>query len=149
MNALVFTVESHRYAVPLAQVGEVVQAVHVRLTDYPSMVAEGFVNVRGEVVPVIALRTRFGHPPRAVQPSEFFILVRAGSRRVVLRSDSLPALAHIPPLSSHEHDALGRASAGVVPMSDGLAFFQDLDQFLSTEDEVVIDLMMLQQRQLA
>ena len=136
MNALLFTIDEQRCALPLAQVVEVVPAVNVQaLPDAPSMM-EGVVNVRGEILPVLAVRARMGLAPRAVHASEYFILVRAKTRRVIVRSDTTPeivALSGVPDLGLESVD---RALAGVRPLPDGLALFHDVDAFMAARDDV-------------
>lgn len=57
---LTFTLRSETFAVPVAQVREILD--HVPLTRVPQMpvFVAGVINLRGRVVPVIDLRLRFG-----------------------------------------------------------------------------------------
>lgn len=136
MNALLFTIDARRCALPLVQVVEVMPAVNVQaLPDTPSMM-EGVVNVRGEILPVLAVRARMGLAPRAVHASEYFILVRAKTRCVIVRSDTTPeivALSDVPDLGLESVD---RALAGVRPLADGLALFHDVDAFMVIEADL-------------
>jgi purine-binding chemotaxis protein CheW len=133
MNALLFTIDGWRCALPLAQVVEVVPAVNVQaLPDPPSMV-EGVVNVRGEILPVLAVRARMGLAPRAVHASEYFILVRATRGRVILRSDTTPEIVALSDAPDSGMESVDRALAGVRPLPDGIALFHDVDAFMATE----------------
>ena len=140
-DVLLFTIEARRYAVPLRQVAEVVPAVAVHALPHAPAIVEGIVNVRGEILPVLSLRARMGHPIRAVLPSEYFILVTARARRIILRSDTVPELVVLPSMTDADTggDAVDRAIAGVLPLSDGIALFQDMDQFMAADDRAAID----------
>lgn len=138
MQALTFTIDARRYAIPLANVAEVVPAVNVHdLPNAPSIV-EGAVNVRGEILPVLALRAKLGHESRPVGPTEYFILVRARARRAIVRSDSTPLIASLPDAVETGDEPVGRAIAGVIPLQDGLALFHDLDAFIDAVDDGVL-----------
>ena len=140
-DALLFTIEARRYAVPLRQVAEVVPAVSVHALPHAPAIVEGVVNVRGDILPVLSLRSRMGHPIRAVLPSEYFILVTAQARRVILRSDTVPELAVLPSMTGGDAggDAVDRAITGVLPLAEGIALFHDIDQFMAADDRAAID----------
>ncbi|CAN5384024.1 N/A [soil metagenome] len=134
-DALLFTIDSARYAIPLRDVAEVVPAVNVlALPDAPPIV-EGVVNVRGEIVPVLSLRARLGHPPQATRSSEYFILVNARARRVIVRSDTSPEIVSLPEVKDPGNEDVERALAGVLPLPNGIAMFQDINRFITADVE--------------
>lgn len=138
-DALLFTIDAARYAIPLRDVAEVVPAVNIStLPDAPPIV-EGVVNVRGEIIPVLALRSRLGHPARATGISEYFILVNASTRRVIVRSDSTPEIVTLPAIETVSEEPVDRALAGVLPLPGGIAVFQDIDRFIAAEDEPTLN----------
>ena len=138
-DALLFTIDAARYAIPLRDVAEVVPAVKVlALPDAPAIV-EGVVNVRGEIVPVLSLRSRLGHAPRAPAVTEYFILVHARSRRVIVRSDTSPEIVSLPDLEAPGEEEVDRALAGVLPLPSGIAMFQDINRFIAPDDEPSLD----------
>jgi purine-binding chemotaxis protein CheW len=138
-DALLFTIEAARYAIPLRDVGEVVSAVNIlALPDAPAIV-EGVVNVRGEIVPVLSLRSRLGHPSRPIAASEYFILVNARHRRVILRSDTTPEIVSLPEMETPRDEPVERALAGVLPLPNGVAMFQDINRFITADDEPALE----------
>ncbi|MDQ2667816.1 MAG: chemotaxis protein CheW [Gemmatimonadota bacterium] len=138
-DALLFTIDATRYAIPLRDVAEIVSAVKVQvLPDAPAIV-EGVVNVRGTIVPVLSLRARLGHPPRSPDVTEFFILVNARSRRVIVRSDTSPEIVNLPDIQPGGEEEVDRALAGVLPLLNGIAMFQDIDRFMASDDELSLN----------
>ncbi len=135
MHALLFTVDKRRCAIRLADVSEVVSAVEVLPLPNAPAIVEGVVNVRGDIVPVLALRSRMGRPSRAVSETEYFIIARARDRRVILRSDTTPEIVTLAAPSPAEGSDVGRALAGVVPLADGLALIHDVDDVLAAADD--------------
>jgi purine-binding chemotaxis protein CheW len=85
--ALVFEVGGQRYALPAADVHELVRAVAVQPLPGAPAVIEGIINLRGDLVAVLNLRARFRLPPRDPRPSDHFILAEAEGRRLALRVD--------------------------------------------------------------
>jgi purine-binding chemotaxis protein CheW len=135
MDVLLFTIDARRIAIPLRQVMEVLLAVNVmNLYDAPNII-EGVVNVRGAVLPVLALRARMGHPPRDVRASDYFIIVRTSTRDVILVSDTTPEIVALESAPEEDTRNLQRAHGGVLPLADGLALFQDLDAFMAAGDD--------------
>lgn len=141
-EVLLFTLASQRYAVPSADVRELVRAA--RLTPLPRApdVVEGLLNLRGELLPVLDLRRRFRLPPRPLSPSEHFIVTRAGHRTVVLRVDRAEGLLALEP------DALDTTPqalpgvgyvAGALKLPDGLVLVHDLATFLSEAESLALD----------
>jgi purine-binding chemotaxis protein CheW len=92
MMLVAFTIDEHRYALPLAAVERVVSAVEVTsVPDAPRALA-GIVDMHGEIVPVIDLRRRFGLPERAMKLSDQLIVTRNAQRRVAVIADNVTAV---------------------------------------------------------
>jgi purine-binding chemotaxis protein CheW len=88
-NLVGFTVGTVRYAIDIGAVSEIVNPMgSVELPHAPEVVV-GVVEHRGEVVPVVDLRRRFGLPPRDVDRRTKWVLVRTTSGTVGLVVDSV------------------------------------------------------------
>lgn len=141
-EVLLFTLESQRYALPSADVRELVRAA--RLTPLPRApdVVEGLLNLRGELLPVLDLRRRFRLPPRPLSPNDHFIVGQAGARRVVLRVDRAEGLLALEPgaldTTPRELPGVGYV-AGAVKLPDGLVLVHDLRTFLSEAESLALD----------
>jgi len=136
--ALVFLVESQRFAVPATGVDCVTRAVALTpLPNAPAIVV-GLVNIRGEVLPVASLRRRSGLPDRSLRASDYFIVARTPQRIVVLIADGIVGLLPFQPddFAPAEEILTGLAHvAGVLKDADGMILIQDLERFLSLEEE--------------
>ena len=131
---LEFRLDSNRYALRVGDVVEIVRAAAItRLPDAPAIV-EGVIDLRGQLVPVLNLRARFGHPPRALDPSEHFIVASAGERTVAIRAEEAKSVARVDEgdINSLSHAVPhGRHVAGVVQTEEGLVLIHDLAGFLT------------------
>lgn len=141
-EVLLFTLEGQRYALPSADVRELVRAARLTALPHAPAVVEGLLNLRGELLPVLDLRRRFRLPPRPLSPLDHFIVVRAGARTVVLRVDRAEGLLSLEPGSwdgaPGELPGVGYV-AGAVKLPDGLVLVHDLKTFLSEAEALALD----------
>lgn len=142
IELLEFRLDFHRYALRIGDVVEIVRAAAItRLPEAPAIV-EGLIDLRGHLVPVLDLRARFGLPSRALDPTEHFIIARAGERTVAIRADEAKDVTRV---NRADIDSLARAVphgrhvAGVVKTDQGLVFIHDLAGFLTQAEAEHLD----------
>ena len=141
-EVLVFEVGGQKYALPTADVRELVRAVAITPLPGAPAVIEGVVNVRGCVLPVLDVRARFRLPPKPLGLSDQFIVASAGARGVILRVDRATHLALVDAASIQDPETLGAGSAyvaGVARLEDGLLLIHDLTTFLSAAEAGSLD----------
>jgi purine-binding chemotaxis protein CheW len=141
MEVLVFELSGIRYALPAADIGELVRAVTVIPLPKGPPVVEGIINVRGRVVPVLDVRARFQLPSKAASPTDHLILARAGERLVAIRVDRALGLARLEPADIEDaRTALPGADyvIGVAKLPDGLVLIHDLRTFLSAAEAATL-----------
>jgi purine-binding chemotaxis protein CheW len=139
---VVFLLGDRRYALHLSAVERVVRMVDITpLPRAPSIVL-GVINVRGQVIPVVNARRRFRLPEREITLTDQLVVARTARRLVALVADAATDVIACP-----ERDLIAAARIlpevgyvqGVVKLKDGLVLIHDLDQFLSMEEERVLD----------
>jgi purine-binding chemotaxis protein CheW len=121
---LIFTLDDQRYAVSTACVQELVRAV--RSVSVPNSLdgIEGVIDLHGQVVPVIDLRSNLGLPPKPPQPTEHLIILRTATRIIAIRADNANDVRQVEPEMVQEiPDAFN--GAGIVRMPDGLVMVLD------------------------
>jgi purine-binding chemotaxis protein CheW len=139
---VVWSLDTQRYALPLAAVERVVRVVALTpLPDAPSIVC-GIVNIQGSPVPVIDTRARFGISQRAILLSDQMLIARMRKRRVALLVDAVEGLLRQPDQTMVEAEAIVPGMgcvAGVAKLPDGMILIHDLDRCLSLEEEAVLE----------
>jgi purine-binding chemotaxis protein CheW len=116
----------------------------VEITPLPKSpnIVLGLVNVHGEVIPVLNIRKRFRLPEREAELGDQLIIARTARRLVALVVDTVSDVLALPSgelvapesiLPQMEH------VEGVVKLDDGLVFIQDLDKFLSLDEEQALE----------
>lgn len=136
-----FLLGSDRFALPCARVREIVTAVAVQSLPKGPRIVEGVVNVRGTVVPVLDVRSRFRHEPRALHHDQHFILAHTRGRLVALRVDRAVDVITVDASAIRPASVVPGVDhvAGIAAVDDGLVVIQDLDRFLALEEAAAMD----------
>jgi purine-binding chemotaxis protein CheW len=142
MHLVTFQIDGQQFALPLAAVTRIVQAVEVTTLPCAPPAVVGVINVAGKIVAVYNVRRRFGLAERQIRLDDEFLLAKAISRDValiidlatdVIECDSasvVPLEPVVPELESFQ---------GVVKLDNGLALIHDLEKFLSPAEAHVLD----------
>ena len=133
-----FSIDGLCLALPLEKAERVIPAVEVtQLPKAPDAVL-GVINLGGRVIPVFDLRKRFGLPEKELLP-ENRLIIAAGSRRTVaIVADDVKGVIEAGPewvASSGEVLSGLTHVKGVLKTESGMLVIQDIDSFLSIEEE--------------
>ena len=79
VTLVVFQMDEQRYALPLSNVERIIRMVEIAASGQGDMI--GTINVGGENIPVIDLRSRFGLPGREKNIHDQIIIAAASNRR--------------------------------------------------------------------
>ncbi|MCS6797228.1 MAG: chemotaxis protein CheW [Myxococcota bacterium] len=137
-NFVGFVVGEVVYALDIHRVREILQPLPVVPLPHAPPVLLGVADHRGEVVPVLDLRRRFGLPPAADgDRRRKWIVVRAGTRGVALVVDAVTDVFGGEPVGSGALPALGagdreRGIVGVQRHAGRMVFVLDVDQLAAS-----------------
>lgn len=129
-----FVVGDIAYAVPIAAVREIVNPAPLADLPHAPAVIAGVADHRGEIVPIIDLRIRFGLSPFSDPRKSKWILIEVEGRGVGLAVDRVTEVLHKaaseikPPPSLGSGDDI-RGISGVVAEDGELTFVLDVAQF--------------------
>jgi purine-binding chemotaxis protein CheW len=141
-NYILFAVAGTSYALPSQDVAHVEMVDHItRVPNAPAFV-DGVVFSRGQIVPAVNMRARFGFERAALDMSSRLLVVHHLGRSVGLLVDACREFLTLPPASIHPPgDALGGLSAqfvvGVATIDSRLIVVLGLDRLLNTTEHVV------------
>jgi purine-binding chemotaxis protein CheW len=138
VDILWFELGGGRFGLRLDDVQEVVRAVAIAPLPAAPSIVEGVIDIRGRIVPVLDVRTRFQLPSKRLELTDVFIIARLKNRTVALRVDRTGW-----PTAVREADIVADQSAlagsqltlGVARTSDGLVILHDLDAFLTSAED--------------
>jgi purine-binding chemotaxis protein CheW len=142
LQLLVFTLDAQRYALHVPVVERAIRMVEITSLPKAPGIVSGVVNFHGAVVPVLNIRSRFRLPEREPGLGDQLLIARTSRRMVALVVDSVHDVITLPLVELVEPDAILpqlEHLEGVVGLDDGMVFIQDLDAFLSLEEEQALD----------
>lgn len=137
-----FFLDDRRYALYLRVVERIIPAVEITPLPKAPKIVLGLVNIEGQIIPVLNIRTRFHLPNREIDPGDHFIIASTSRRTVALSADAVEGVIEI-----SEREVTAAADIlpaleyldGVVKLGDGMLLIHDLDRFLSLEEESGLD----------
>jgi purine-binding chemotaxis protein CheW len=139
---VVFTLDEPRYALFLSAVERVIRAVEItRLPKVPEIVL-GVINLQGQIIPVVDVRQCFHLPAREMSLDDRFIIARTSSRRVALVVNSVAGIRQLADREMVTAEQVLPCAAyirGVAKLEDNLVLICDLDQFLSFDEEQMLN----------
>lgn len=91
---ITFHLAGQTYALPLASVAEIVRFRELNRMPHMPKAVEGLLDLRGEVVPVVSLRTRLGLPPPERLETCFMLVMDLGASRAGLLVDAVASVVH-------------------------------------------------------
>jgi purine-binding chemotaxis protein CheW len=136
-HIVLFTLDEPRYALPLSAVERVVRAVEITPLPKAPEIVLGAIDAQGRVIPVVDVRKRFRLPTREMDMDDRFIIARTS-----LAVDSvigIRTLADGEVVSAEQALPFAEYLRGVAKMEDGIVLIYDLDQFLSLDEEHMLD----------
>jgi purine-binding chemotaxis protein CheW len=128
-----FLVGDVHYAVDIRRVREILRPLPVLAMPHVPPAVIGVADHRGEVVPVLELRRRFGLEPSAHDRRTKWILVDVGGRGVGLVVDTVTGVLATTDVDQRPAPVLGsgdaaRGISGVFAHDAGLLFVLDVDR---------------------
>jgi purine-binding chemotaxis protein CheW len=142
---ILFTVAGTTYALPSGEVRhmEMIDGV-TRVPNAPSFI-DGVVFSRGQIVPVVNLRVRFGFERAPFDLRTRLIVVQSGSRLIGLVVDAAREFVAIAPdLIQPPNDALagmsGRYVEGIAAIGDRLVLILNLERILNFAEVLAVGL---------
>jgi purine-binding chemotaxis protein CheW len=135
-----FAVGDVHYAIPIGKVKEIANPIAVVALPHAPHAIVGVADYRGEVVPVVDLRARFGLPTAQVTRRTKWIIVEVGGRLVALVVDSVTEVfgtggAGLRPAPTIGGDDV-RGIEGVTTHEKAMVFVLDADRFRDVADPI-------------
>ena len=139
-----FTVGAEEYGLELLRVKEVIRMRQITWLPKTPTCVKGIINLRGDVIPIVDLRERFGLAAQEQTAMTRVIVVEVARRLVGMVVDSASQVVRIPADQFEPPPTvMGEASkdfiTAVGKTGDKLIIMIDVDRILSTEEINQID----------
>ncbi len=152
LQLVAFRLQEEEFAVDIQRVREVLKITQITPLPQSLSYIEGVINLRGEVIPVVDLRKRFNIKNAQETSDSRIIIVEIDESLVGLIVDSVTEVLHI--LSSAVDPPPRRLAGtrtefikGVGKLGDRLLIVLDLEQILSSEEQVDLEQLMIEEGQ--
>jgi purine-binding chemotaxis protein CheW len=96
MQIVSFALGKEEYGVDIAQVQEINRMVAITHVPRAPHFMEGVINLRGQLIPIIDLRTRFGMPRAEQTKNTRIVVTEIGNKRVGMVVDSVSEVLRVP-----------------------------------------------------
>jgi len=134
-------VGSEEFGLDILRVQEIIR--HQQLTRVPNSpdFVDGVINLRGQVIPVIALRKRFGLDESGHDNQARIVVLEVQSMVLGFIVDSVPEVLRIPASAVVAPPRFGKVEreyvSGVAKLDDRLLILLDVDRILGSPGSVV------------
>ncbi|MBI4534194.1 MAG: purine-binding chemotaxis protein CheW [Candidatus Melainabacteria bacterium] len=144
-HLVAFSLDQQRFAIQLAVVQRVVQAVEITPLPKAPSVVMGIINVQGQVIPVLNIRKRFRLPDKDINLVDYLIIAATTKRKMAFLVDDVIGIV------AHQESDVTKATdiasgidyvEGVLRLPDGMILIHNLDEFFSFAEAKSLDLAM-------
>jgi purine-binding chemotaxis protein CheW len=139
-----FRLSTEEYGVDIAQVQEIIRLVEITHVPRAPHFMEGVINLRGQLIPIIDLRTRFAMKRAESTKSTRIVVTEIGAKRVGIVVDSVSEVLNIP--IENVEDAPEMITGvgteyiqGVGKVGERLIIMLDLTMVITTDEKKALD----------
>jgi purine-binding chemotaxis protein CheW len=138
---VLFEVAGTTYAVPSNQVQQLEMIEHITPVPNASEAVEGVVFSRGQVIPAINLRVRFGFPKIEYDVRSRLVVVHVDGRSIGLIADAAREFKRIPPEAINPPSetlsgTTGKYLEAIATLEDRLILLLNLSEVVKTAEEI-------------
>ena len=138
---VVFKLNEEEFGVEITQVKEIIKHRIVTKLPHVSSYIEGVTNLRGEVIPIICLRKRFGIHVQEVTQDTRIIIAEVNQSRIGFIVDAVTevlriAESNIEPPPSSVSGLKADYLQGVGKIEDRLLILLDVDRILTSQERI-------------
>lgn len=139
MQVVSFKLGTEEYGVDISQVQEIIRMVEITHVPRAPHFMEGVINLRGQLIPIVDLRTRFAMTREAATKATRIVVTEIGSRRVGIVVDSVSEVLDLPIEDVEEAPAMIAGVGteyiqGVGKVGDRLVILLDLTMVMSVDE---------------
>ena len=138
---VVFRLHNEEFGVEITEVREIVKPRHITRLPHVDDYIEGVTNLRGEVIPVISLRKRFGLEPQEETQDTRIMMLEVKDNMVGFIVDAVTETLRLPenaidPPPSNIAGIKADYLAGVGKLDERLLILLEVDKILSTDEQI-------------
>lgn len=137
LSLILFQVNDLQLALPVADVERVIQIVEILdMPKTPKYIC-GMINMYGEIISVLNMRTLFGLPEKETELSDKLIIVSTSNIKLALWIDEVQNLIEINATDLVKAENINYSNKhlkGLVKLETGMVLFNDVEKFLEPNE---------------
>lgn len=133
---LTFEIDNEDYGVSISNIKEIISICPITLVPETPEYLEGIINLRGDIIPVIDVRKRFGKMPREYDELTCIVVIEHDQFTIGLIVDRVKEVMYIegdnvlpPPSAKLSH--YNQFVRNIGRVGDGVKLLLDLEKFLN------------------
>ncbi|MBI1389522.1 MAG: chemotaxis protein CheW [bacterium] len=139
-----FVLHGEEYGVPILCVQEIIRYETLTRVPQSPIFVDGVLNLRGQVIPVINLRRKFGLPEQEIDKATRIVVVEVGGRVMGIVVDEVSEVLQVNPEDVSPAPPMGTQLktdfiTGMAKMNESLVILLDIDKILSSEEKVLVE----------
>jgi len=95
-HLVTFQLGKEEYGIEISSVQEIIRATDITPVPGAPSHVRGVINLRGKIIPVVDLRTRFALPPSEASDAQRIVVVELREKRIGMLVDSVSQVIKIP-----------------------------------------------------
>jgi purine-binding chemotaxis protein CheW len=143
-----FVLNEQRYALPLESVQRVVRMAETTPLPKAPDIVLGVIDLRGQIVPVLSMRKRFGLPEPEPNLNDQLLVADTTTRTVALVVNLVTGVIERTAEEITDPQCIVPGAEyveGIAKLKDGLLLIHNLDRFLSQQEEHQLHKVLAQQ----
>lgn len=136
---IVFELESERYGLSVVKTESIERMTQITRVPDSSEYVLGIINLRGDILPVLSLRLKMGHKPKAYDSDTRIIVIDAGNYHAGIVVDKVIEIINLSDIGIQcakevLTDRESQLFKGVYKSGDNVIMLLDMDTVLGVED---------------
>jgi purine-binding chemotaxis protein CheW len=133
---LVIEVAEIKLALVLNHVESVISAVYLQPVPNVPEYIMGAINYHGDNIPLINIRTLFSLPPKEIELTDHFVILRSGNKMMAIWVDKAVNTIHKTIAKEIRNDAFyinNKLIEGVLQLNDEIILLNDVDKLITSK----------------
>ncbi len=139
-EVLTFSSGEIKFAIPLKYIDKVIAAQEITPVENQSGYIKGIIDLKGEIIPVLSLRSKFSIEEREVSANDKFVIIFFLNSKIALISEDNCDIVSITDESIKDIKTIfnGLSSVKLVNGKSGIMYIYDPETFLSKDDSIEV-----------
>lgn len=139
-DVLTFSSGEIKFAIPLKYIDKVIAAQEITPVEKQTGYVKGIIDLKGEIIPVISLRSKFSIEEREINPADTFVILFFLNSKIALISEESCEIVSIPDDSIKDIKTIfnGLSSVKLVNGKSGIMYIYDPETFLSKDESIEV-----------